>query len=244
MRVIIAGAGSVGRSVARELLDKEHSVLLIDQSKEALGHERIPGAEWLLSDACELAGLAEAGLEEADVVVAATGDDKTNLVLSLLAKTEFGVPRTVSRVNNPKNEWLFDDNWGVDVAVSTPRLMTALVEEAVEVGGLVHLMSFERGQAGLLEFTVHENADLVAERVGGITFPLDTVLVAIIRNSRAFAPSADDVIEAGTNCSSSPSPIRSRRCPRTAAGDREDGRERRGLEPGQSSESSRVCTSS
>ena len=63
MRVIIAGAGSVGRSVARELLDKEHSVLLIDQSKEALGHERIPGAEWLLSDACELAGLAEAGLE-------------------------------------------------------------------------------------------------------------------------------------------------------------------------------------
>ena len=101
MRVIIAGAGSVGRSVARELLDKDHTVLLIDQSKEALGHERIPGAEWLLSDACELAGLAEAGLEEADVVVAATGDDKTNLVLSLLAKTEFGVPRTVSRVNNP-----------------------------------------------------------------------------------------------------------------------------------------------
>ena len=76
-------------------------------------------------------------------------------------------------------------------------LMTALVEEAVEVGGLVHLMSFERGQAGLLEFTVHENAALVAERIGGITFPLDTVLVAIIRNSRAFAPSADDVIEAG-----------------------------------------------
>src|SRR5699024_4558576 len=143
MRVVIAGAGSVGRSVARELIDKDHSVLLIDQSKEALGHERIPGAEWLLSDACELAGLAEAALEEADVVVAATGDDKTNLVLSLLAKTEFGVPRTVSRVNNPKNEWLFDDNWGVDVAVSTPRLMTSLVEEAVEVGGLVHLMSFE-----------------------------------------------------------------------------------------------------
>src|SRR5699024_9510156 len=197
MRVVIAGAGSVGRSVARELIDKDHSVLLIDQSKEALGHERIPGAEWLLSDACELAGLAEACLEEADVVVAATGDDKTNLVLSLLAKTEFGVPRTVSRVNNPKHEWLFDDNWGVDVAVSTPRLMTSLVEEAVEVGGLVHLMSFERGRAGLLEFTVHETAALVAHRIGTITFPLDTVLVAVIRNSRAFAPSGDDVIEAG-----------------------------------------------
>ncbi|GAA1800544.1 MULTISPECIES: TrkA family potassium uptake protein [Brevibacterium] len=197
MRVVIAGAGSVGRSVARELLDKNHSVLLIDQSKEALAHEKIPGAQWLLSDACELAGLGEAKLEEADVVVAATGDDKTNLVLSLLAKTEFGVPRTVSRVNNPKNEWLFDDNWGVDVAVSTPRLMTALVEEAVEVGGLVHLMSFERGQAGLMEFTVNESSDLVASRIGNIAFPVDTVLVAIIRNARAFAPSADDVIEGG-----------------------------------------------
>lgn len=197
MRVVIAGAGSVGRSVARELIGKNHSVLLIDQNKEALGHERIAGAESLLSDACELSGLADAKLEDADVVVAATGDDKTNLVLSLLAKTEFGVPRTVSRVNNPKNEWLFDDNWGVDVAVSTPRLMTALVEEAVEVGGLVHLMSFERGQAGLLEFTVHETARLVASQVGAIAFPLDTVLVAIIRNSRAFAPSSDDVIESG-----------------------------------------------
>ncbi len=197
MRVVIAGAGSVGRSVARELLDKKHEVLLIDQNKDALGHERIPGAEWLLSDACELSGLGEAKLEEADVVVAATGDDKTNLVLSLLAKTEFGVPRTVSRVNNPKNEWLFDDNWGVDVAVSTPRLMTALVEEAVEVGGLVHLMSFERGQAGLMEFTVHESSELVSSRIGAIAFPVDTVLVAIIRNSRAFAPSSDDVIEAG-----------------------------------------------
>lgn len=197
MRVVIAGAGSVGRSVARELLGKKHAVLLIDQSQEALSHERIPGAEWLLSDACELAGLGEAKLEEADVVVAATGDDKTNLVLSLLAKTEFGVPRTVSRVNNPKNEWLFDENWGVDVAVSTPRLMTALVEEAVEVGGLVHLMSFERGQAGLMEFTVHESSELVALHIGEIAFPVDTVLVAVIRNSRAFAPSADDVIEAG-----------------------------------------------
>src|SRR5699024_4076609 len=151
----------------------------------------IPGTEWLLSDACELAGLAEAGLEEADVVVAATGDDKTNLVLSLLAKTEFGVPRTVSRVNNPKNEWLFDDNWGVDVAVSTPRLMTSLVEEAVDVGGLVHLMSFERGQAGRLAFTVHESAAPVSPRIGTLSFPLATVLVGVIRNCRALSRSAD-----------------------------------------------------
>ncbi|WAL41050.1 TrkA family potassium uptake protein [Brevibacterium sp. BRM-1] len=194
MKVVIAGAGSVGRSVARELLGKGHEALLIDRSKDAIRRDRVPGAAWLLGDACELGGLEDADLARADVVVAATGDDKTNLVLSLLAKTEFGVPRTVARVNNPRNEWLFDANWGVDVAVSTPRLMTALVEEAVEVGGLVHLLSLERGRATLMEFTVHHTASVEDRRVGDITWPADSVLVAIVRSGRAFAPTADDLI--------------------------------------------------
>lgn len=131
MRVVIAGAGSVGRSIARELIGNGHEVLLIDNDAEDVQSSRVPDAAWLLADACELTALHEAGLETCDVVVGATGDDKVNLVVSLLAKTEFGVPRTVARVNNPKNEWMFGEGWGVDVAVSTPRLMTALVEEAV-----------------------------------------------------------------------------------------------------------------
>ena len=139
MRVVLVGAGSVGRSIARELLLNDHQVLLIDKYARESRVQSIPEATWLLADACEVTTLHEAQLEAADVVVCATGDDKVNLVVSLLAKTEFGVPRTVARVNNPKNEWMFDDGWGVDVAVSTPRLMTALVEEAVSVGDLVHL---------------------------------------------------------------------------------------------------------
>src|ERR1035437_7190966 len=125
MRVVIAGAGSVGRSIARELLHNGHQVLLIDKDANDAQAARVPAATWLLADACEISSLHEANLEDCDVVVAATGDDKANLVLSLLAKTEFGVPRTVARVNNPKNEWLFDEAWGVDVAVSTPRPMAA-----------------------------------------------------------------------------------------------------------------------
>ena len=146
MRVVIAGAGSVGRSIARELLHNGHQVLLIDKDADDVQAGRVPEASWLLADACEIAALHEAGLAECDVVVAATGDDKANLVVSLLAKTEFGVPRTVARVNNPKNEWMFDEAWGVDVAVSTPRLMTALVEEAVSVGDLVRIFQFQQGQ--------------------------------------------------------------------------------------------------
>ncbi len=120
MRVAIAGAGAVGRSIARELITNGHQVLLIDKEPDSIKPERVPDAEWLLADSCELSSLEEARLEHCDVVIAATGDDKVNLVTSLLAKTEFGVPRTVARVNHPNNEWLFTEAWGVDVNVSTP----------------------------------------------------------------------------------------------------------------------------
>ena len=142
MRVAIGGAGNVGRSIAAELVENGHEVLLIDKDPREIKADTLPEVEWLLADACELSSLEEAGLDTCDVAIAATGDDKVNLVMSLLAKTEFGVPRTVARVNHPKNEWLFNEDWGVDVSVSTPRLMSALVEEAVTVGDLVRLLTF------------------------------------------------------------------------------------------------------
>ena len=154
MRVAIAGAGNVGRSIAAELIENGHEVLLIDKDPHAIKAETVDDADWLLADACELSSLEEAGLDTCDVAIAATGDDKVNLVMSLLAKTEFGVPRTVGRVNHPKNEWLFSEIWGVDVAVSTPRLMSALVEEAVTVGDLVRLLTFHEGATNLVEMTL------------------------------------------------------------------------------------------
>jgi trk system potassium uptake protein TrkA len=196
MRVVIAGAGSVGRSIARELLYNNHEVLLIDKAADAAHIKRAPEANWLAADACEIDALNEAGLAECDVVVAATGDDKVNLVVSLLAKTEFGVPRTVARVNNPKNDWMFNEAWGVDVAVSTPRLMTALVEEAVTVGDLVRIFEFQRGNATMVEMTLPGDSPLVGQRVGDVTFPTDSVLVGIIRDNVPIAPSTDDSLEA------------------------------------------------
>ncbi len=196
MRVVIAGAGSVGRSIARELLGNDHQVLLIDRDADDVQAGRVPDATWLLADACELTVLEEAGLAGCDVVVAATGDDKVNLVVSLLAKTEFGVPRTVARVNNPKNEWLFDESWGVDVAVSTPRLMTALIEEAVSVGDLVRIFEFHQGKASMVEMTLPADSPYSGRRVGDIPLPTDTVLVGVIRSERPFAPSRDDTLEA------------------------------------------------
>ncbi|MCU1591617.1 MAG: transport system NAD-binding component-like protein [Frankiales bacterium] len=197
MRVAIAGAGNVGRSIAAELLGNGHEVLLIEREPKALKVETVPGAEWLLADACELDTLVEARAQTCDVVVAATGDDKVNLVVSLLAKTEFGVDRVVARVNHPKNEWLFNESWGVDVSVSSPRLLAAVVEEAVSVGDLVRLLTFRQGQANLVELTLAADAPLVGKLVGSVPWPADSALVAILREGRVIVPSPDISLEAG-----------------------------------------------
>jgi trk system potassium uptake protein TrkA len=197
MQVTIAGAGKVGRAIARELISGGHQVLLIDREPAKARPDVVPGAEVLLGDTCEIAVLDEADLPSCQVLIAATGDDKVNLVVSLLAKTEYGVPRVVARVNHPKNEWMFDEAWGVDVAVSTPRMLSALVEEAVSVGDLVRLFTFRQGNANLVELTLTASSPVVGSRVGDMQWPPDTALVSIIRDTRVIAPTADDSLEAG-----------------------------------------------
>ncbi len=197
MRVAIAGAGAVGRSIARELISNGHQVLLIDKDPASIKPERVPDAEWLLADSCELSSLEEARLQQCEVVIAATGDDKANLVTSLLAKTEFGVPRTVGRVNHPDNEWLFTEAWGVDVNVSTPRIMSALVEEAVSVGDLVRLFTFRQGNANLVEMTLPSNSPFVGKPSGLIPWPENCSLVTILRDGQVYTPTAEQPIEAG-----------------------------------------------
>ena len=197
MRVAIAGAGNVGRSIALELLGNGHQVLLVEREPRAMKVDTVPSAEWLLADACELETLVQAGIQTCDVVVAATGDDKVNLVVSLLAKTEFGVDRVVARVNHPKNEWLFNESWGVDVSVSSPRLLAAVVEEAVSVGDLVRLLTFRKGGANLVELTLADDAPLVGKLIGTVPWPDDSALVAVLREGRVVLPTPDAALEAG-----------------------------------------------
>ena len=197
MRIAIAGAGNVGRAIARELLDNGHQVLLIDRDPKALKMDSVPDAEWLMADACEIASLDKAALGNAQVLVAATGDDKVNLVASLLAKTEYGVPRVVARINHPKNEWMFDSSWGVDVAVSTPRIISALVEEAVSVGDVVRLFSIRKGEANLVEITLPDTAACCGKTVGEVDLPEDASIAAIVRDGHVITPKDHDVFAAG-----------------------------------------------
>lgn len=197
MRIAIAGAGAVGKSIARELLEADHEVMLIERDAAQVEPHAVSAAEWVHADACELALLEEASLQLCDVVIAATGDDKVNLVVSLLAKTEFAVRRVVARVNDPRNEWLFTEAWGVDVAVSTPRMLAAMVEEAVSVGDLVRLLTLRQGQANLVEVTLPEATPLAGRPVRKLELPREAALVTILRGGRVIVPQPDDPLEPG-----------------------------------------------
>jgi len=197
MKIAIVGAGNVGRAIARELIQNKHHVLLIDRDPKALKMDTVPEAEWLMADACEISSLDNAKLSTCQVLVAATGDDKVNLVSSLLAKTEYGVPRVVARINHPKNEWLFDSSWGVDVAVSTPRIISALVEEAVTVGDVVRLFSLKRGGANLVEITLPDGAKAAGKTVAEIAFPAGSSLASIVRDGHVITPKDQDMLISG-----------------------------------------------
>ncbi|MDQ1466912.1 MAG: trk/ktr system potassium uptake protein [Actinomycetota bacterium] len=198
MRVAIAGAGNVGWFIARELVSNGHDVLLLEKVPEVAARlDKVPGIELRVADACEVNSLREAKVDTCDVMVAATGDDEDNLVVSLLSKQEFAVPRVIARVNHPKNHWLFNEAWGVDLSVSTPHLITALVDEAVSVGRLVRLFQLEGGQVRLVEVTLAEDAPVAGQPIRDLQVPRDATLVAIVRDDHVLFARGDTVLYPG-----------------------------------------------
>jgi trk system potassium uptake protein TrkA len=198
MRVAIAGAGNVGTFIANDLAGTGHEVLLIEQNENVVSRLATEDhVEVVVADACEVTSLRSLAIDQCEVVVAATGDDEDNLVISLLAKQEFGVPRVIARVNHPKNEWLFNENWGVDLAVSTPHLITALVEEAVSVGRLVRILQFERGTVRLVEVTLAPDAPVIDQAIKDLDIPRDATIVAVLRSEHVVMPRGDTVFESG-----------------------------------------------
>jgi len=201
MRVVIAGGGNVGTFIADDLVKAGHQVTVVEVDSARVEEARRGGARegvtWVTADACEVSEFARAEVGRADVVAAVTGDDEDNLVISLLAKQEFAVPRVVARVNNPNNEWMFNEMWGVDISVSTPHLLTALVEEAVSVGSLVRLLSFEGGKARLSEATLTEESPSAGQDIAELGLPRDSTVVAVIRDDHVIVPRGDTVLHAG-----------------------------------------------
>jgi len=196
VKVVITGAGAVGRHLASDLAKRGHSVTLIEQDPATLevAKDWAPDVQHLLGDACEPWVLEQADLRGTDVVAAVTGDDEDNLVTALLAKQEFGVPRVLARVNHPDNEWLFTEQWGVDAAVSPPHILTAMVEEEVTVGDLVRLLPLERGRISIVELTVPQDSPNAGRPLYELRLPADAAVVAIIREGHVVIPVPETVL--------------------------------------------------
>lgn len=199
MRVVISGAGAVGRHLAGDLAKRGHSVTLIEQNPDVLetAKEWAPDVDHQIGDACEPWVLEKVQMNTADVVVAATGDDEDNLVTALLAKQEFGVPKVLARVNHPSNEWLFTEQWGVDAAVSPPHILTAMVEEEVTVGDLVRLLPLERGGISIVELTIPPDSPTAGRPLYELRLPPDCAIVAIIRGGHVVIPQPETVVADG-----------------------------------------------
>ena len=192
MRVLVAGGGSVGTAISLDLVDRHHDVTLMEQ--DAIVAEKLrgqlPSVEVVTADACEYSNLVNADLRSIDVVIAATGDDEDNLVISWLSKQEFGIPRVIARINNSRNEWLFSQAWGVDVAVSTPALITSLVDEAVEVGSIINLLDLAHGTMKLIEVTLTAMAPAVAgeKTLDELSLSDAIRVVAVVRAEQPMVP--------------------------------------------------------
>ena len=199
MRIVVAGAGNIGRHLASDLHERGHDVTVIEQHSETVdrSQEDARGVTFVHGDACEPWVLDKAEVRTCEVVVAATGDDEDNLVISLLSKQEYGVPHVVARVNHPKNEWLFNESWGVDVPMSPPHVLTALVEEAVTVGDLVRLFKLERGRVTLVEITIDDKAPMAGRPLYELRLPQDSAVVAILRRGHVVIPQPETKMVAG-----------------------------------------------
>lgn len=201
MRVVIAGGGNVGTYIATELQQAGHEVLIVEvdpaRVAQAQADGEPAGVKWLVVDGCEVSEFAKAEPGRADVVVAVTGDDEDNLVISLLAKQEFSVPRVIARVNNPSNEWMFNASWGVDVSVSTPHMLTALVEEAVTVGSLVRIMAFQNDTARLSEIRLADTSPADGRSIESLELPRESTIVAVVRDGKVIFPRGDVTLSAG-----------------------------------------------
>lgn len=198
MKVLVAGGGKIGRAIAADLATRAHDVTVVEVDPARVTELGGSGRFTVhAGDACDPSVLDGAGAAVADVVVAVAGEDQVNLVVSLVAKQRFAVPRIVARVNHPGNQWLFDESWGVDVFVSAPQLLSAAVEEAVSVGSLVQLLPLRESEVKLVGVRLADDFPCGPAPLSELPIPRDATIVAVIRERHVVVPNGDTTLQVG-----------------------------------------------
>jgi trk system potassium uptake protein TrkA len=189
MKALIAGAGRLGTQIAQVLAAARNDVVLIDIDDERIAAlEGRFRARLVAGDACEPALLEDAGAHTADLLIATTGDDEDNLVISLLAKRQFAVPRVVARVNDTDNAWLFDQRWGVDVAVPAATPLVSLIEEATGATDTVALLRLSKAGVDVIETAITPQSRAAGQALGDVPLPAGTVIATVIRDGQPTVP--------------------------------------------------------
>ena len=196
MYIIVVGGGKVGYYLSQALLSEGHEVLILEKDAARCGAicEQL-GSVVVRGDGCEARTLAEAGTERADMFIAVTDEDEDNLVACQVAKQKFKVPRTIARINNPKNEALFK-KLGIDVTVSSTNLILEHIEEEVPTHPLVHLLTLKGGALEIVEVKIPPDSSVVGKRMREIVFPPDSVICLMIGRRGAQVPTGDTILEA------------------------------------------------
>ena len=197
MNVIIIGGGKVGTYLASLLLTEGHRVKLLEARREELPRLQrdLPAEAVVLGNGTDPNVLEAAGIRQASVVAAVTGDDETNLVVTSLARFEFNVPRVIARVNNPKNAWLFTPAMGVDVALNQADLMARLIAEEMSLGDMMTLLKLRKGQFSLVEEKVHPTAVAAGQALKDLNLPAECVIVAVLRKGELIMPRGNTVFQ-------------------------------------------------
>lgn len=198
MNVLIVGMGRTGGYLANALVESGvHQISGIEAREDRAAALAAAGIRVIQADGCEPATLEEAGVRNADLVVATTGDDEDNLVIAQLAKLHFQVPRVIARVNHPRNHWLYTREWGVDVAVSPTEIITTIIEEEMTLGDLVTLLKLKGGEVALTELTLGESSRAAGSTLSELEMPSGAVVVAVMRGGEVIIPGGSTRLLAG-----------------------------------------------
>ena len=197
MFVLIAGGGRTGARLANLLLNEKYQVRLIENRRELLAHlhQELPTEVIYEGNTIDPSSLEQAGVRDANVLAAVTSDDSTNLVLCFLAKTMFGVPRTIARVNNPSNAWLFDEKFQVDVALNQADVLAHLIQEEMSLGDMMTLFKVRHGRYSVVEEKVPANAKAIGVQLKDMGLAEYCVIAAIIRDGVMTLPRGDSTLQ-------------------------------------------------
>lgn len=197
MYVIVVGGGKVGYHLTKTLVQEGHEVLLIEKDRKSWDYLKDQlGDLVMLGDGCEVRTMSEAGMARANVVVAVTGDDEDNLVICQMAKRKFGVPRTLARVNDPRNEALFQE-LGIDQTVSSTRVIFNLLEQQIESGQVIPLAALKKGEIEVVEIDITTDSAVAGQKIGQLDLPPNTLIISVIRDGNATIPHADTKLRDG-----------------------------------------------